>query len=594
VPWHIVRDHSECPSHEPYAVVKDSDDEVEGCHATRDDAEAQMAALYANEPDAKEAAVDPFEEITKRVFQDEAGCPPGHHAMPDGSCMPDEEMGGKPSKGTAKDRRLKRNALKPAEVEPVMGVISSADSTGPHLHLGGVATASEPLMRVDDSVEAASEESAARSTVPWKGPMVIEGVRTGDGRQFADDSLTWPDPVEVNVPLQWQKETSHGGINDVTVNVGRITEAWREGTKIWGRGIVDTASEDGAEVARRLKLHEKLGVSIVADDPENEEIEFVYPEGCDEGGIVDIEQLLEADPKCFFPETTIFHSGRIRALTIVDVPAFVEAMISLDDEVSEQIEHLVATAHLIEIPDVPPVEWFSEPSDRPAIGALTVTDEGRVYGYLAPRHVAHRSFPGKRIEVPMRNVDYSTWMNRPTIVAGGQRIATGPITMDCGHAAAVPWITGEMAREHYDNSCSLVATVAIGENGHGVWVAGALLHDVTPSQVARMLACQLSGDWRPHPDRPGMREFSGALLVPVPGFPMANSRFSVRLDHSELVASCVPVRHDASESQAVTLPTWEEVKAGLDARALAASADEVEQARSLARELGRGTLVSTT
>lgn len=43
MPWHIEEIEGD------YCVVKDSDGEIEGCHADADDAEAQMAALYASE-----------------------------------------------------------------------------------------------------------------------------------------------------------------------------------------------------------------------------------------------------------------------------------------------------------------------------------------------------------------------------------------------------------------------------------------------------------------------------------------------------------------------------------------------------------------
>lgn len=52
MPWHVAKS-SECPASKPWAVIKDSDGTVEGCHETQDAAEAQMAALYANEPGAK-------------------------------------------------------------------------------------------------------------------------------------------------------------------------------------------------------------------------------------------------------------------------------------------------------------------------------------------------------------------------------------------------------------------------------------------------------------------------------------------------------------------------------------------------------------
>lgn len=46
MPWHIEDDHPGCDG---FAVVKDGTDEVEGCHMSRDMANQQLAALYANE-----------------------------------------------------------------------------------------------------------------------------------------------------------------------------------------------------------------------------------------------------------------------------------------------------------------------------------------------------------------------------------------------------------------------------------------------------------------------------------------------------------------------------------------------------------------
>ncbi len=51
MPYHIGSS-AKCPSSKPYAVIKDSDGTVMGCHATKADAQAQLAALYANEPKA--------------------------------------------------------------------------------------------------------------------------------------------------------------------------------------------------------------------------------------------------------------------------------------------------------------------------------------------------------------------------------------------------------------------------------------------------------------------------------------------------------------------------------------------------------------
>lgn len=49
MPYHVEQGAGDCDG---YAVVKDADGEVMGCHDTQEEAEAQVAALYANEADA--------------------------------------------------------------------------------------------------------------------------------------------------------------------------------------------------------------------------------------------------------------------------------------------------------------------------------------------------------------------------------------------------------------------------------------------------------------------------------------------------------------------------------------------------------------
>ena len=49
MPWHVEQNHDGCPDSKPYAVIKDSDGSVAGCHETREQADDQVAALYANE-----------------------------------------------------------------------------------------------------------------------------------------------------------------------------------------------------------------------------------------------------------------------------------------------------------------------------------------------------------------------------------------------------------------------------------------------------------------------------------------------------------------------------------------------------------------
>lgn len=468
MPWSIVEGDSRCDAGE-FAVVKDADNELEGCHATREEAEAQAAALYASEAADADAAADPAA-------------------------------------------------------------------------LGG------------------------RNTVPWSGVLVVEGVPTGDGRQFASGSLTWPEVGEttsLEIPLGWMYERAHGGMStDKVALVGRIDTITRKGNELHGTGLIDLDSHWGREAARLMGTREDpgflAGVSIDADDPEDPRgmnVEYVFPDSCALEEMPDDEPLPDEETalECMMPEMEIYHSGRIRAATLVDIPAYVEARLYLDQPVPEgtTVEAdavdmpVTASSFTMTIPDLPPVEWFAEPHDEPEIGAITITDEGRIFGYLAPKHVAHRGIRDKRVTVPMGNVDYGIWMNRVTLADDGRggftRIATGPITMDCGHASASPRVVGAARREHYDNSCSIVATVCVGENSRGVWISGAVLPDITPEQVRRMMACQLSGDWGPHREKPGKRELAGALLVPVPGFPKRSNGF-MSMKAGQLDRVAVPVR----------------------------------------------------
>lgn len=482
MPWHIEQNAGGCGGDTPYAVIKDSDGSTAGCHPTQEDAQVQVDALYANDPNAS----------------------------------------------------------------------------------GGDAESDLVTMETNN-------------VVPWSGVLAVEGVPTGDGRQFAAGALTW---ATLPLPLRWLKESTHGGmqVNGV-VNIGRIDAVERVASQIIGRGVIDIGQPDGVEAARQMGTTAApgflSGISIDADDPMRAEVEYIWADGCAD---LDVAAASEEDfMRCMEPEMVIYHSGRIRAATLCDIPAFDEARVYLaealpdpakppvsgapvpvpDDakgappvppkaatssvSVADVVEVLTAAAHTITIEDLPPADWFYEPRDMPDVGAITVTDDGRIFGLLAPRNVAHRAFADRLVTVPHRHVDYSTWMCRETIVAGGGRIAAGAITMDCGHAPVGRGGHAQPAVDHYDNACSVVASACVGENQHGVWIAGSLMPGVSPSQVARMLACQLSGDWRPHRSKPGTRELCGVLLVPVPGFPVANRRMSVRTDGGQLVASSVPM-----------------------------------------------------
>lgn len=212
-------------------------------------------------------------------------CPEGQHRMDDGSCMPDDEM-------------------------------------------------SDDRIRVGDGSYMTRDEFERERK--WHGVLAVEGITTGDGREFSANALDW-----VETPLiRWQKEGAHGGNHDVTVTVGRANRVWRDGHKIMGEGLLDIESPDGFEIYRRLKGGYAGGISIDADDIANSEVEVVWPETADHD---------ENDPFAVLfgkPEKIVYHGGRIRAATLVDIPAFVEAAIALSGD--NTVETLTASAVVVE------------------------------------------------------------------------------------------------------------------------------------------------------------------------------------------------------------------------------------------------------
>jgi 2'-5' RNA ligase len=378
----------------------------------------------------------------------------------------------------------------------------------------------------------------AGKTAPWRGPLAIEGQVTGDGREFAADALTW---AELPVPLRWNKEDSHGGeARTIAVNVGRIDKIWRDGSLIMGEGVLDLSDDDGRKVHGKIEGKFLRGVSIDADSIADADVEFVWPDDVNAGtgeGEDDLLEMLFAQP-----EKMIFHGGRIRAATLVDIPAFAEAYIALLDEAGAVVaggqpvgEDVVRTltmvepvaarprAALVAAGDVwrPSAAWFSDPKlSLPT--PITVTDDGRIYGHAAQWGSCHIGQDDVCVQPPHEDA-HPYYRTGEVKCADGSRVAVGQITVGTGHAplsyGAAP------AAEHYDNTGAAVADVAVGNDAHGIWVAGAIRPGADPLRVYELQAAgQVSGDWR---RIGGELRLVGLLAVNVPGFPVPKMRARV-------------------------------------------------------------------
>ena len=72
MPWSIYSDHPDCSG---YAVVQDDSGRMVGCHETREEAEDQIAALYASDADKEKSMrlTKTYEVVSFKALPDEAG-----------------------------------------------------------------------------------------------------------------------------------------------------------------------------------------------------------------------------------------------------------------------------------------------------------------------------------------------------------------------------------------------------------------------------------------------------------------------------------------------------------------------------------------
>jgi len=370
-------------------------------------------------------------------------------------------------------------------------------------------------------------KTMSRRVIRWAGPVAMEDERTGDGREVQGGALRWTTPL----PLRSVHEDVGGHLGAIVVGTIETLER-QDGGVIWGEGTFDTGSEEGLEAARLVAEGVKTGVSMDIDDV-SFEVRYRVPEGSDnameatEGEEIVIE-VVSGD------EVMVTTDARMRAVTLVSIPAFDQARISIvsdeivedegdtsDEEVIEEAEAIVAGATVLvagaSIPVEPPAVWFSDPS-LAGPTPLTITKDGRVYGHLATWDVCHVASPageGVCVVAPHSVTGYARFHTGSVLTAEGTTLSAGKITMGTGHAR--PNASPRDTSAHYDNTGTAVADVRAGEDAYGIWVAGALRPTVTAEQVRTLRASPLSGDWR---GVDGNLELHAALAVNVPGFPI--------------------------------------------------------------------------
>lgn len=398
------------------------------------------------------------------------------------------------------------------------------------------------------------------AAVPWQAVLCIEGQPTGDGRIVLPGALSWRDLPR---PLMFQRETPAGGLGGNphagAVIAGRIDRIWRDGSKIMGEGYFDTGA-DGVELARMTTDRTIRGVSVDLDEVSGEVTEDA-PNGafsearimgatcCPFEAIVGAEIWIATEAlatqadgqpdvppheyvdsgdgtceKCGQPASDPIHDGGAQAG--VHLPADV----------------LVAAGG----PLLPPEAWFQDP-DLPGPTPLTIADDGRVFGHAFLWDTPHRALPGRTPpHSPSGYSHFTTGSRRAACDCpdrGGQvEIPTGVITLGTSHASPSRTVSPREAVSHYEQTGLAAADVAMGEDEHGGWVAGALRPGVSDERLIELRGASLSGDWR---FIGGRLDLVAILAVNTPGFPVPRTAFHVEQGReTALVAAGVVLPDD--------------------------------------------------
>lgn len=174
-------------------------------------------------------------------------------------------------------------------------------------------------------------------------------------------------------------------------------------------------------------------------------------------------------------------------------------------------------------PVKPPIEWFASPEhplDAPM--PLTITAEGRVMGHGALWDSCHAGYLDRCVPVPHSAQDYKFFHRGAVETDDGVLVAVGHLTVGGGHAGE----DGDLraASEHYDDATSTVAVVSAHEDRWGIYLAGSLVPEATPEQIAMLRRSPLSGDWRSFD---GNLELVAMHGVNVPGFGVDRPRVAV-------------------------------------------------------------------
>lgn len=459
------------------------------------------------------------------------------------------------------------------------------------------------------------------------------GLSTGDGRRFADGGISLAD---LPLPFEWAR--SREGGHDGAVSVGVVQEAAvltvkqavAEGyldaadakgmdpkmSAVWARGELfdgvdreqmPRLAEDTAEAVHLISAG-TLGPSVDLDSFEgvpvlagtDEEMNWeLYEEYVEEHG---------EEPKI----ELLITQGRVRAATLVSIPAFAETSRPLrldeaeeqtEDQVAEETKRAAALIASVGTTDRPPLAAFTLPA---LTGPTPITwdwDTGRVFGHVATWQTCHVGYSDVCVTAPRdESGGYRSFNRFPVETEDGETVWAGRITVGGRHAGLDLDATHTMAT--YDQKAT-AAYVRAYEDEFGIVVSGSIQLPADSPERAALDRRKVSGDWRETPDGLSLVEVLALSPGPrrhaEPGFPIPGT-FSRAGRQVALTAALGP---DPDETRLTTFQTGTVDIAGAvlaalaeDRRAtaaklkLAADLEPVLTAQAAQREEARAALAS--
>jgi hypothetical protein len=449
---------------------------------------------------------------------------------------------------------------------------------------------------------------------PFRTMLAPINTSTGDGRRFATGGITLAD---MPMPFEWARAREDG--HDGAVSIGAIQSAkvmsvkdalagdWvsEAGAKgmdpgaqgIFARGVMyDDASreemprlaEDVAE-AMHLASNGTLGPSVDLDSFEA----IPVMEGSDEELTWEaIEAYMEANDRAEPPIELLITSARVRAATMVSVPAFAETsrpfeLLPVEDGAEDgaaSLQPITAALTASAAGALPEVGAFALPVlDGPT--AITWDwANGRVFGHIATWATCHVGYEGVCVTPPKEDDTYA-WFNRhPVETTDGGTIAAGRITLGGRHAALA--LSASAAMSAYDTKTTAAHVRAYADD-YGIVVAGVIEPGLSGADRAVLDRRKVSGDWRDIGSGLSLVEVlalsPGPRAHSEPGFPVVETHVGARGRQTALTASLGPDPSTALIATGVSVETIVKRALAAERAETARLAEEAEARAVLAR-----------